>query len=419
MRVEIITIGDEILIGQIVDTNSAWMAVELNKAGFEIEQITSVHDREDHIIQALDHALSRSEVVLMTGGIGPTNDDITKYTLCKYFGAALVFSPEVLSHIEELLSYRSLAINKLTRTQAMVPDKAILIPNRVGTAPVTWFEQDGKVVVSMPGVPYEMKVVMTDEIIPRLQHRYSTHNVIHKTILVHGFPESALAIKIAEWENILPPSLHLAYLPDFNIVKLRLSAVTTTPEITNSLIADKVAELRLILQEAIIAEDDKPAEQLIVDWLSDHQLTIVTAESCTGGYLAHRITSVPGSSNCFKGSVVAYDNQVKVKLLNVDEEVLEACGAVSREVAESMAAGARKLLGADFAIATTGIAGPEGGTDSKPVGTVWIALATNDSVISREYHFKLNRQLNIERTTQSAMLLLLDVFRGIPYERPI
>jgi len=413
MKVEIITIGDEILIGQIVDTNSAWMAVELNKAGFELEQITSVHDREDHIVQALDQALTRADVVLCTGGIGPTKDDITKQTLCKYFDARLVFNEEVLRHIEDLLRHRRRAINELTRTQALVPDKALLIPNRVGTAPITWFEKEGKVVVSMPGVPYEMKTAMSSDIIPRLQQKFTTPEVIHKTVLVRGIPESALAITIAGWENNLPDTLHLAYLPDFNLVKLRLSAVSFTPELVKAQLEHHLAALRNILRDAILAEDDIPAEQLIVERFAAGRLTLATAESCTGGNLARRITSVPGSSAVYKGSVVAYSNEVKTQVLGVDTTLLERVGAVSSEVAEAMAVGAKRLLHTDYAVATTGIAGPGGGSDEKPVGMVWVAVASPGGVISKEYRFSLGRQLNIERTTQTAMLLLLDLLRGV------
>lgn len=416
MKVEIITIGDEILIGQIVDTNSAWMAMELNKAGFEVEQITSVHDREDHIIQALDLALTRAEVVLFTGGIGPTKDDITKQTLCKYFDSKLVFNEQVLQHIEELLRHRQRAINELTRTQAMVPEKAVLIPNRVGTAPITWFEKDGKVVVSMPGVPYEMKQAMSDEIIPRLQQQFARPEILHKTILVRGLPESALAIRIADWENSLPETLHLAYLPNFNLVKLRLSAETFQPDEVRSQLNCKLSELRDILGDAILAEDDVPVEQLIVERFTAGNVTLATAESCTGGAIAHRLTSIPGSSAVFQGSVVAYSNEVKKNILSVDTQLLEQQGAVSAGVAEAMAKGVQSLLKADYAIATTGIAGPGGGSDDKPVGLVWVAVATPDGVISREYRFNLNRQLNIERTGQTAMLLLLDLQRGMKPE---
>lgn len=408
MKVEIITIGDEILIGQIVDTNSAWMAVELNRAGFDVVQITSVRDQEQHIVEALDLALSRADVVLFTGGIGPTKDDLTKQTLCRYFNAKLVFDEQVYANIENLLKHRSRAMNELTKSQAMVPDNAVIIQNPVGTAPITWFEKDGKVIVSMPGVPYEMKQAMSSAIIPELQQKFAVSSIIHKTILVHGYPESALAIKIAEWENSLPENIRLAYLPNFNIVKLRLSAVTDDCKGVDAIIAGKLVELKTILGDAILAEDDIPLEGLVGRLLTSSGRTLVTAESCTGGYIAHKITSVAGSSVYYKGSVVAYSNELKTRLLGVSMEALNVHGAVSKEVVEQMAMGAMDLMDADVAIATSGIAGPDGGTAEKPVGTVWISICTKEKKISRIFQFNLDRALNIERTAQTALLMLLD-----------
>lgn len=408
MQVEIITIGDEILIGQIVDTNSAWMAVELNKAGFDVVQITSVHDQEHHIVEALDLALNRADVVLFTGGIGPTKDDLTKQTLCRYFDAKLVFDEQVYANIENLLKHRSRAMNDLTKSQAMVPDKAIIIQNPVGTAPITWFEKNGKVVVSMPGVPYEMKQAMSTAIIPGLQQKFPVSSIIHKTILVHGYPESALAIKIAEWENSLPENIRLAYLPNFNIVKLRLSAVTDDCKGVDAIIAGKLVELKTILGDAILADEDIPLEGLVGRLLTSSGRTLVTAESCTGGYIAHKVTSVAGSSVYYKGSVVAYSNELKTRLLGVSMEDLNVHGAVSKEVVEQMAMGAMELMNADVAIATSGIAGPDGGTAEKPVGTVWISICTKEKKISRMFQFNLGRALNIERTAQTALLMLLD-----------
>lgn len=408
MQVEIITIGDEILIGQIVDTNSAWMAVELNKAGFDVVQITSVHDQERHIVEALDLALNRADVVLFTGGIGPTKDDLTKQTLCRYFDARLVFDEQVYANIENLLKHRSRAMNDLTKLQAMVPDKAIIIQNSVGTAPITWFEKNGKVVVSMPGVPYEMKQAMSTAIIPGLQQKFPVSSIIHKTILVHGYPESALAIKIAEWENSLPENIRLAYLPNFNIVKLRLSAVTDDCKGVDAIIAGKLVELKTILGDAILADEDIPLEGLVGRLLTSSGRTLVTAESCTGGYIAHKVTSVAGSSVYYKGSVVAYSNELKTRLLGVSMEDLNVYGAVSKEVVEQMAMGAMELMNADVAIATSGIAGPDGGTAEKPVGTVWISICTKEKKISRIFQFNLGRALNIERTAQTALLMLLD-----------
>jgi len=409
MQVEIITIGDEILIGQIVDTNSAWMAAELNKAGFEVVQITSVHDDEKQITEALEAALERAEVVLFTGGIGPTKDDITKLTLCNYFDSKLVFDTRVYADIELLLKNRMRAMNELTKSQAMVPDKAVIISNPIGTAPITWFDKGEKVIVSMPGVPYEMKRAMKFEIIPRLQKQFQPQAIIHKTLLVAGYPESALALKIADWENALPESIHLAYLPNFNIVKLRLSAVQDDFSATKNEIDRQVDLLKSILGNAIIVEEDITLEELVGRYLLASGKTLATAESCTGGHVAHRITTVAGSSAYFKGSVVAYSNEIKMNVLGVDATLLNKYGAVSREVSERMASGILKLMSVDYAIATTGIAGPDGGTDEKPVGTVWIAVGTKDSLVSRKFQFSLDRQLNIERTTQMALLMLLEL----------
>lgn len=409
VKVEIITIGDEILIGQIVDTNSAWMSVELNKAGFEIVQITSVHDDAAHIVASLDLALERADVVLFTGGIGPTKDDITKQTLSRYFGMQLVFNDEVYKNIEQVLVNRSRAVNELTRTQAFVPDGCTVIQNRVGTAPVTWFEKNGKVIVSMPGVPNEMKHIMSTEVIPRLSQRYKTPTIIHKNVIVQGYPESALAMKIANWENALPADIHLAYLPNYGIIKLRLSGVSEDPLALEFSINQQIAGLTEILADAIVAYDDTPVEEMIGNLLTTKGMTLSTAESCTGGFIAHKITTVPGSSKYFKGSVVSYSNEVKVNVLNVLSDDIQLYGAVSRQVVEQMADNVRKLLKTDYALATSGIAGPDGGTAEKPVGLVWISVSSPKGVVSREFKFGNVRIQNIERTAQTAMLMLKEV----------
>ena len=408
INVEIITIGDEILIGQIVDTNSAWMSVKLNKAGFRIAQITSIHDDANHIVNALNDALGRADVVLFTGGIGPTKDDITKHTLTEYFETKLVFDENVLRNIEELLKNRQRAMNELTRSQAMVPESCTVIQNPVGTAPITWFDKNEKVVVSMPGVPYEMKTAMTNEIIPRLKARFKTPAIVHRNVLVSGYPESALAIKIADWENALPTDIHLAYLPNYGIVRLRLSGISDNELSMEFSINQQIAALKDILGEAIVYEEDLPLEKIIGLKLGESNETIATAESCTGGNIAHKITSIPGSSAYFKGSVVAYSNEIKNRLLGVDEELISAHGAVSREVVEAMALGVKKLMKTDYAIATSGIAGPDGGTAEKPVGTVWIAIAYDNEISSKMYNFSTIRKQNIDRSTQSAFLMLLE-----------
>jgi len=408
--VEIITIGDEILIGQIVDTNSAWMAQELNKAGFEVFQITSVHDEASHITHALDEALRRTDIVLITGGIGPTNDDITKKTLCQYFHTKLVFDPSVLENIKQVFANRlDFVFNDLTYSQAMVPENCTVIQNRVGTAPITWFEQEGKVVVSMPGVPYEMQEAMRNEIIPRLQTKFQTQKILHKTVQVFGYSESALAIKIADWEKELPDFIHLAYLPNYGIVKLRLTGTSDNLLSLEFAINQQIESLKQILGKAIIAFEDLPMEQIVGNLLAAQGKTIATAESCTGGNIAHRFTSHAGSSEYFKGGVVAYANEVKTDILQVTPEDLEKFGAVSQQVVEQMAKGALQLLRTDTAIATSGIAGPSGGTPDKPVGTVWIAVCIKEKMISRLFHFGNTREQIIQRTTQAALVMLKEI----------
>ena len=410
VKVEIITIGDEILIGQIVDTNSAWMATELNTAGFELAQITSVHDDANHIIEALEMALKRADVVLFTGGIGPTNDDITKQTLCSYFDTKLVFNDTVYQNIERLFANRpNYQMNELTKAQAMVPEKCTVIQNEVGTAPVTWFDKAGKVVVSMPGVPYEMKRAMSVEIIPRLQKQFETPVIIHKTVQVYGYTESALALKIAEWESNLPEYTHLAYLPNSGVVKLRLSGFLENVLALEFVMNQQMDLLSQLLGNAVVATEDIPIEQLLGNLLMAGGKTVSTAESCTGGNIAHVFTSLPGSSAFFKGSVVAYANEVKENVLQVNSADIEIFGAVSQQVVEQMAVGVRKLLKTDVAIATSGIAGPTGGSDEKPIGTTWIAVCSDEQVLSREFRFGKLREQNILRATQAALLLLKEI----------
>jgi nicotinamide-nucleotide amidase len=410
VKVEIITIGDEILIGQIVDTNSAWMATELNTAGFELAQITSVHDDASHIIEALEMALKRADVVLFTGGIGPTNDDITKQTLCSYFDTKLVFNDSVYQNIERLFANRpNYKMNELTKAQAMVPENCTVIQNEVGTAPITWFDKAGKVMVSMPGVPYEMKRAMSVEIIPRLQKQFDAPVIIHKTVQVYGYTESALALKIAEWESNLPEYIHLAYLPNSGVVKLRLSGFLDNVLALEFVMNQQLDLLSQLLGNAIVANEDILIEQLLGNLLIASGKTVSTAESCTGGNIAHVFTSLSGSSSFFKGSVVAYANEVKENVLQVNSVDIETFGAVSQQVVEQMAVGVRKLLKTDVAIATSGIAGPSGGSDEKPVGTTWIAVCSEDVVVSREFSFGKLREQNILRATQAALLMLKEI----------
>jgi len=410
VKVEIITIGDEILIGQIVDTNSAWMATELNKSGFEIAQITSVHDKANHIVESLDLALNRVDIILFTGGIGPTNDDITKQTLTNYFDTKLVFDESIIRNIEQLFSTRpNFVINELTRAQAMVPEKCTVIPNLVGTAPITWFEKYGKVIVSMPGVPYEMKQAMNLEIIPRLQKYFQTPALLHKTVQVYGYGESALALEIADWENELPENVSLAYLPNYGIVKLRLSGTSNDILALEFIINQQIGKLSQILGSSIVAYEDIPIAELVGNLLITKGLMVATAESCTGGNIAHQFTMIPGSSAFYKGSVVAYSNEIKTNVLQISAEDVEKYGAVSQIVVIQMAENVRKLLKTDVAIATSGIAGPTGGTADKPIGTVWIAICSEEKTVSREFHFGSLREQNIERATQAALLMLKEI----------
>lgn len=411
-QVEIITIGDEILIGQIVDTNSAWMSQALNKEGFQVSQITTVSDNADHITHAVSIALSRADIVLLTGGLGPTKDDITKQTLCKYFDTELVFDEAVLQNIEQLFVGRPYVLNELTRNQAFVPKACTVIQNKVGTAPITWFEQAGKVLVSMPGVPFEMEWAMSAEILPRLQALYQTPSLVHKTVVVFGYGESALAIKIANWEDSLPDFIRLAYLPSVGIVKLRLSGLHEDNEMLHAIINEKIIALRLILGSAIISEEDLPVEEVIGRILQERGLMLATAESCTGGNIAQLITSIVGSSQYYKGSVIAYSNDVKMKILGVSPEVLEQFGAVSLAVVEQMAKSVLKIIDADIAVATSGIAGPSGGTEDKPVGTVCIAVCTKDKLISRSFRFGSKRSNNITMSTLSGFSMLKEILES-------
>jgi len=407
--VEIITIGDEILIGQIVDTNSAWMGQELNKEGFRIFQITTVPDDEKQILEAVDLAFNRADIVLITGGLGPTKDDITKQTLCKYFQSKLVFNQGVIDTINELFVNRPNVLNELTYGQANVPEGATIIQNKRGTAPVTWFDKGEKVLVSMPGVPYEMKWIMSNEIMPRLKERFHTPSLLHKTVLVYGIPESSLAIKLTDWENELPTFIKLAYLPSPGLVKLRMTGfLPDRNELVNA-IGEQLVKLRLVLESAILAEEDIPVEVLIGNLLKEKHLMLATAESCTGGNIAHMITSVAGSSSYFKGGVIAYSNEVKQNLLDVSPSTLEEFGAVSQEVVEEMAKGVLVKFKADIAVSISGIAGPDGGTEEKPVGTVWISVSTKKETISRRFQFGSLRLFNIDRSTLAAFVLIKEI----------
>jgi nicotinamide-nucleotide amidase len=410
--VEIITIGDEILIGQIVDTNSAWMARELNKDGFRVFQITTVSDNEAHILEAVDKAFNRADIVLLTGGLGPTKDDITKQTLCQYFQTELVFNQAVIDNIQELFINRPNVLNELTLGQANVPASATIIQNKRGTAPVTWFDKENKVLISMPGVPSEMEWVMNCEVLPRLREKFQTPHLLHQTVLVQGIPESSLALKLTDWENNLSPCLKLAYLPSAGLVKLRLSGFLPNRKELESIVEQELVKLREILGQSILAEEDAPVEEIIGRLLKEKGLWLATAESCTGGNIAHRITSVAGSSAYFLGSIVAYQNQIKERALGVSTETIREYGAVSREVVQEMANGILHKLDADVAVSVSGIAGPDGATESKPVGTTWICVCTKEKCLSRRFQFGQLRGRNIEMATLAAFAMIKEILEA-------
>ena len=422
MNAGIIIIGDEILIGQVVDINSSWISREMNKIGFRTETVITVGDDGKSISDAIDRCLDVADVVFMTGGLGPTKDDITKKVICEKFGTELVLNEQVLANVAEMLGRRGIALTENNRGQALVPATATVINNAVGTAPGIMMEVPSnslhersrrvelvgrnKLLFSMPGVPFEMRYLMEHEIIPLIKKHYNLKPVFHKTLLLTGIAESILAEKISDWEDSLAENVKLAYLPAYSSIRLRLS-VYQPDDTTESYINAKVEELKRIVPENIIAYEDIKLEELVGKLLKDRHCTVATAESCTGGKVASLITSVSGSSEYYKGSVVSYCNEVKADVLGVSRADLEKYGAVSSTVAEQMASGVRHLLKTDYAVATTGIAGPTGGSDEKPVGTVWIAVATPTKVVSRKYIFGKDRSINIERFAASALSMLI------------
>ncbi|MBR1480573.1 MAG: CinA family nicotinamide mononucleotide deamidase-related protein [Paludibacteraceae bacterium] len=406
MRAEIITIGDELLIGQVVDTNSAWMAERLNEVGIELYQITSVHDTREHIIAALDEAFRRVDIVLTTGGLGPTNDDITKQVLCDYFGTHLIESASVRAHIEQLYAERPDVLNRLTATQWLVPESAEILPNRVGSAPLMLFRRGSQLLAAMPGVPYEMKIAMEEQILPRLAR--PTEHIIHKTLQVNGIPESALAILLEDFERNMPPYVRLAYLPKDGVIRLRLSAYGRATEDEMQTLFD---QLRHLTRDYRIADTDEPIEVLVAKRLKEIDATIATAESCTGGKLAALLNRHPGSSAFYMGSVVAYDNAVKRNVLGVRADDLDQYGAVSEPVVRQMAESVRALMHTDYAIATSGIAGPDGGTPDKPIGTVWMAWATPHGTTARCFRLGKLREQITDRACTAALINLLKIIQ--------
>ncbi len=409
MRAEIITIGDEILIGQIVDTNSAFIAKELNKIGIEIFQITSVHDDSTHILQAFKDAENHAEIIIITGGLGPTKDDITKQTLCAYFDDVLIQNDAVLAHVEELFAkyINNTPISDLNRKQALVPSKAKVLKNAFGTAPGMWIEKNDKVFISLPGVPYEMKALIANEVVPRLLTHFKRPFIVHKTVLTYGLGESVIAERIADWEDHLPAFIKLAYLPNLGKVRLRLSAKgSSLPEIEQEVSRQLAMLMPMIADIYVGMEEDEEIEQSIGKLFTQKGKTLALAESCTGGKLASKFTTNPGASKYFMGGVVSYATASKEDILKVPSQLINQFTVVSAEVAQSMATQAQKLFNSDYALSTTGNAGPTKGDSEAEVGTVFIALATPNGVFSEKFEFGKNRNRVIGKAVNKALEIL-------------
>ena len=412
MQAEIITIGDEILIGQIIDTNSAFIAKQLNKIGVEVYQISSIQDEKTHILNAFNEASSRSNIVIITGGLGPTKDDITKHTFCEYFNDELVLDESVLAHVQDIFTkYVSTPILESNKSQAWIPSQAIPLHNEYGTAPGMWFENEGVVYISMPGVPYEMKAIFMEQALPRLQDRFRTPYIIHKTVLTYGLGESAIADKIEDWENQLPPFIKLAYLPSLGRVRLRLSARGEDEVVLKSGLDTAIERLNRVIGDIIKGyEDEETLEERIAEAFISKGKTLVTAESCTGGRLAAKFTEIPGASSYFIGSVVSYATSAKNDVLQISEALIAKHSVVSSEITKVMAEKARAMFKADFAIATTGNAGPTKGDSDVEIGTVFIAVASPDDTHVHKFQFGKHR----ERVTQKAVNKALElIYEGI------
>ncbi len=408
MQAEIITIGDEILIGQIVDTNSAFLGKELNKIGVSIYQITSIQDDKAHILKALKEAEDNADIIIITGGLGPTKDDITKHTLCEYFNDTLVENKDVLAHVEDLFEkYIKQPISEINKQQALVPSRAKVLMNQFGTAPGMWLERNGKVFVSLPGVPYEMKSLISDAVIPKLRDQFKFPYIKHKTLLTYGLGESAIADRIETWEDNLPNFIKLAYLPSLGRVRLRLSAKAMDKAMVEDAIQRQVDLLLPQIQDVFVGfEEDKSIEAIIGSQLTEIGETLSIAESCTGGRIAQAFTTNAGASKYFKGSIVSYATESKVNVLNISENDIATHSVVSKQVAEAMAKNVRRLFNSDYGLSTTGNAGPSKGDSDAEVGTVWIAIATKDKVISEVFNFSNHREKVIMKATNKAFELL-------------
>lgn len=403
----IITIGDELLIGQVIDTNSAWMAQQLNKAGIRVARRVAVGDVWDEIWNTLDAESRQSDIILITGGLGPTADDITKPLLCKYFNGKLIVDKGALDNVVNIFTNilkRPMIERNLK--QAEVPDICKVILNKRGTAPGMWFEKDGKVFVSMPGVPYEMKGMMEDDVIPGLTTHFKFPHIAHRTLLTAGVGESFLADLVNEFETSLPANIKLAYLPNYGMVRMRLSSTGLEKDTVENEVQHYFDALQLLVKKFLVTNEDEPMQQVLGKLLLSKNRTVSTAESCTGGYIAHLLSQKSGASAYYTGSVISYSYKAKEDLLQVDRTTLETKGAVSEKVVTQMAIGALKNIQTDYTIAVSGIMGPDGGTADKPVGTVWVAVGNNDRIIAEKFFFRFDRQRNIELTATNALNML-------------
>lgn len=400
-----ISIGDELLIGQVVNTNAAWLGERLSDAGFQLNSTLTIGDSEKAILDAFN-ACKDADLVLVTGGLGPTADDITKPTVCKFFETELEFCQEAYDNIVSLFNRRGFQMSERNRGQAMLPKSCEYIPNTYGTAPCMWLEKNGVAFVFMPGVPFEMKGIFTDELLPRIKERFQAIPYEKRVIMTTGIGESFLADKIKDWEEALPDFLSLAYLPQYGMVRLRLSGRYEDARLLHETLNDEVAKLAGLIPEYIFAMQDQPIERTVFDLLINKGMTFASAESCTGGNIAHVFTLMPGSSEVFKGTAVTYATPMKTKVLGVPAELIEKYGVVSQQVVESMATGVRNLMESDFGVATTGVAGPSGGTDENPVGTVWIGVASSSGVVSKRFNFGKDRENVINRATIAAYEML-------------
>ena len=403
---EVITIGDEILYGQILDTNTYWISEALDANGFKVIRKTSIGDNEKEILNILREAENRADVILITGGLGPTSDDLTKPVMAKYFNSPVSLNPEALKELQQMFKLRGFELTDTNKKQAELPEKCKMISNKVGTAPGMWFEKGNKVFVSMPGVPFEMKEMMSNYILPALKEKFKPPVIYHKVIKTVGIGESWLSDKIADWEKSLPEDIRLAYLPSLSMVRLRLTAKGENLEVLKERVEVEVQKLLPLIQRYVYGFDGDSLEQVVGNILQQQQKTIAIAESCTGGYISHIVTSIPGSSAYFQGAIVPYHNTFKTNLLGVKPETLEKWGAVSEETVTEMALHVREKFNASFGISSSGIAGPDGGTPEKPVGTVWLALADGDKVFTKKLSLGKKRPQNIQSTGVAAMQLL-------------